>query len=108
LKPISSSDTERQVPRITLEDERIDDPGKPQKEDRTSMLYELMAISRVLRAWKRNPNLSRREIGGWSDDSPGIDSPLTESEVERMKSFMRKYNPTSYHEMFPEDRRAVQ
>jgi hypothetical protein len=72
------------------------------------MLYEIMAITRVLKAWKENPNLSRREIGGWSENSPWIDSPLSESEVERMKSFMRRYNPTSYHKMFPEDRRAVQ
>ena len=72
------------------------------------MLYELMAIHSVLTAWKKNPDLSRRELGKWSEDSPFIDSPLTESEVEGMKSFLRKHNPTNYHKLFPDDRRAVQ
>lgn len=75
------------------------------------MLYEIMAITSVLRAWKRDPNLSKREIGVWSNwqnDNPGNELPLSETEVERMKTFMRKHNPTTYHQIFPEDRRVVQ
>lgn len=75
------------------------------------MLYELMAITFVLRAWKKDPNLSKREIGVWShwkDESAQNELPLTESEVERMKSFMRRHSPTTYHDIFPEDRRVIQ
>lgn len=75
------------------------------------MLYELMAYARILEAWKKDPNLSKREIGvwgHWQNENAQNELPLTESEVERMKSFMRRHNPTTYHKIFPEDRRVIQ
>lgn len=71
------------------------------------MFIELQSAYFVLRAWKKNPKLSKREIGvfgQWTDDNPENEKPLTEKEVEGFKKLMRENNPTTYHELFPDEK----
>ena len=68
------------------------------------MFIELQGAYFVLRAWKNNPKLSKKQIGifsHWKDDGPENERPLTEDEVERFKQFLREHAPTSYYELFP-------
>jgi len=70
------------------------------------MFVELMAITSVLSQWKKNPSITKREIGvwhHWEGEDPEYDKPLTENEVERMKKFLRDHSPTTYYKMFPKE-----
>lgn len=72
-----------------------------------SIFVELIFNKYVLSKWKENPNLSKREIGfrsDWKDGNPENDKPLSDTEVQRMKNFVRKHNTTAYYELFPEDK----
>ena len=71
------------------------------------MYNVLLATYLVLSAWKKNPALSKREIGlwaHWSEETEDNNKPLSESEIARMKLFMRTHNAPSYFNLFPEER----
>lgn len=70
------------------------------------MMAELQGINFILKAWKKNPKLSKREIGGWyypENDNRSYDEPFTEQEIISMKSFLKKNNPTAYYKLFPKN-----
>lgn len=66
------------------------------------MMIELQGTYLTLKIWKKNPNLTKREIGIWyypaSDKQ--YDKPFSEEEIELMKKFLENNNPTAYHELF--------
>jgi|WetSurMetagenome_2_1015567.scaffolds.fasta_scaffold1351485_2 hypothetical protein len=68
------------------------------------MFTELQAASFVLQKWKDNPQLTKRQIGGWSHwktDAPENDRSLTTEEVESYKQLLREHNPSQYYKLFP-------
>jgi hypothetical protein len=70
------------------------------------MFAEILATDLVLKAWKRNPAATKREIGVWShwkQDDEENDQPLSEAEVQEMKKFLRRNAPTGYFTIFPEE-----
>lgn len=51
------------------------------------------AITFVLAKWKRNPNLTKRQIGvwsSWSEDTEENNQPLSKSEIKRMKKTLKR------------------
>lgn len=71
------------------------------------MFAALQSTYFILRAWKKNPLLTKRQIGvmhQWKDDTEENNKPLTQEEVEGMKSFLKEHNSTVYYELFPEDK----
>lgn len=69
------------------------------------MFIELQAASFVLKKWKDNPQLTKRQIGGWSHwttDTPENDKPLTTEEVDRYKKLLLEHAPSNYYKLFPE------
>lgn len=70
------------------------------------MQIELQAVCQILRKWKENPSASKEKIGvfsGWKEDKPVNKKPLSEKEVNRLKSFCKQNDPLSYLEIFPEE-----
>jgi hypothetical protein len=71
------------------------------------MFAEILAAHSVLKAWKKNPAATKREIGVWSHWKRECDEenerPLLEAEVEEMKKFLRRNAPTGYFTIFPEE-----
>ncbi|HRR39329.1 MAG TPA: hypothetical protein P5570_01040 [Candidatus Paceibacterota bacterium] len=71
------------------------------------MFTDLLSTYFILVAWKKNPSLTKRQIGvmhQWKEDTEENNKPLTKDEVEGMKSFLKKYNPTAYYKLFPEEK----
>jgi hypothetical protein len=71
------------------------------------MFIELQGIYFVLRRWHQNPAATKRQIGiwqHWKQKTEDNDRPLSEVEVNRMKAFLRQNAPTSYFEIFAEER----
>ncbi len=71
------------------------------------MFIELQATYLILEKWKENPELTKKEIGilsSWKEDKEKNNKPLTKKEVEDMKDFLKKYNPTAYFKLFPEEK----
>jgi hypothetical protein len=71
------------------------------------MMIELQAIYFVLKRWNQNPAATKRQIGiwqHWKQETEDNDRPFSEIEVERMKAFLRQNAPTSYFEIFTEER----
>jgi hypothetical protein len=71
------------------------------------MFIELQATYFVLKRWSQNPAATKRQIGiwqHWKEQAEDNDRPLAEVEVERMKAFLRQNAPTSYFEIFAEDK----
>jgi hypothetical protein len=69
------------------------------------MMAELQGVYLVLKAWKNNPKLTKREIGFWyyPQDDNQYDRPFNESDILSMKKYLLKNNPTSYYTLFPKD-----
>jgi hypothetical protein len=71
------------------------------------MMIELQATYFVLKRWNQNPAATKRQIGTWqhwSEDTEDNNQPLSEREAERMKAFLKRNAPTSYFEIFAEDK----
>lgn len=71
-----------------------------------SVFIQLMAYNQILEKWKLDPTQTKHQIGGWShwiSGGEGTDVPLSEAEVDNMKSFMRRHGPTAFYRLFPED-----
>ena len=71
------------------------------------MFIEVQAAYLVLKRWNQNPAATKRQIGiwqHWKEETEDNDRPLTEVEVERMKTFLRRNAPTSYFMIFTKDR----
>jgi hypothetical protein len=65
----------------------------------TVVQIELMATVSVLKRWRDNPALTKREIGVWShwtDGGDEMDVPLTQEEVAQMREFVRRVAPSIY------------
>ena len=74
---------------------------------RQSLFIEVQATYLVLRKWNQNPGATKRQIGiwqHWTEETEDNHRPLAEVEVERMKAFLRQYAPTSYFEIFAEEK----
>jgi hypothetical protein len=59
--------------------------------------------------WNQNPAATKSQIGiwhHWRQEAEGIDLPLTGVEVGRMKAFLRRNAPTSYFELFANERHS--
>jgi hypothetical protein len=70
------------------------------------MMIELQATYLVLKKWSQNSAATKRQIGiwqHWKEETEDNDRPLTEVEVERMKTFLRRNAPTSYFSIFAKD-----
>lgn len=60
----------------------------------------------VLKKWLGNPNLTKREIGiwdQWSENNPDNNKPLSTGEVNKLKETLRRNNPSSYNQLFPQN-----
>jgi hypothetical protein len=71
------------------------------------MFIELQATYFVLKRRNQNPAATKRQIGiwqHWTDETEDNDRLLSEAEVERMKGFLRRNAPTSYFEIFTEEK----
>lgn len=58
------------------------------------MFAEVQVNYFVLRAWKENPLLTKRQIGvlsSWKDEDPENDLSLTQREVRAGKDFLRQH-----------------
>lgn len=58
--------------------------------------FYLQAISLVLKRWKENPKLTKRQIGVWSHwmtDDPENDKPLASEDVGRYKRILKEKTP---------------
>jgi hypothetical protein len=66
-----------------------------------SISLEVMAVELVLKKWKDNPQLTKRQFGAWSSWQTQNDKPLTTEEVDHYKQFLRKYAPSHYSKLFP-------
>lgn len=67
------------------------------------MMAELQGTYLTLKKWKENPKLTKREIGVWyypENKDEKHDKPFTEVEIESMKKFLEKNNPTAYYQLF--------
>jgi len=50
----------------------------------------------ILKKWRKNPKLTKREIGvwnAWQEDIPANNRPLTQKEVRGYKEFLKKCKP---------------
>jgi hypothetical protein len=68
-------------------------------------MIELMGTISVLKRWKENPALTKREIGVWWDwieGAAGADVSLTDEDIVQMKAFVQRVAPSTYAELFPE------
>jgi hypothetical protein len=71
------------------------------------MMIELQATYFALKRWNQNSASTKRQIGiwqHWREETEDNDRPLTEVEVESMKAFLRQNAPTSYFEIFAEEK----
>ena len=71
------------------------------------MFIEVQAAYFVLKRWNQKSAVTKRQIGiwrHWKEETEDNDRPLTEVEVERMKAFLRQNAPTSYFEIFMQDK----
>jgi hypothetical protein len=71
------------------------------------MFIEVQAACFVLRRWNQDSTATKRQIGiwqHWKENTEDSDRPLLEVEVERMKAFLRQNAPTSYFEIFTEEK----
>lgn len=71
------------------------------------MFVELIFADWVLRIWKKNPTMTRRQIGldySWKSDSLENDKPLTAEEVTGLKNRLRERAPKVLYDIFPEER----
>ena len=69
------------------------------------MMIAVQAVYLVLKRWDQNSAAAKRQIGiwqHWKDESEQNDRPLTEVEVDRLKTFLKQNAPTSYAEIFAE------
>ena len=67
------------------------------------MFIEIQSAYFALRSWKQNPAAPKREIGVWAHWKDGRvenDYPLSEAEVQRMKSLLLRHAPSSFFELF--------
>ena len=65
------------------------------------MIIELQAMHLILKMHKQNPYITKREIGVWSswkEDIPENNKPLSEREIERYKSYLKKHAPSNFNE----------
>jgi hypothetical protein len=71
------------------------------------MMIELQATSLVLKSWRENPARTKRQIGiwrHWNEAEASNDQRLSGDEVNRMKMFLRRNAPTSYFEIFADEK----
>jgi len=71
------------------------------------MFIEVQSAYFILRKWKQVPMATRREIGvfaHWMEDDRENDLPLSAEYIHRVKQFLKRYAPTSYYNLFPEER----
>jgi hypothetical protein len=70
-------------------------------------MIEVQATYLVLKKWKQDSAATKRQIGiwqHWKEETEDNDRPLAEEEVERLKAFLRQNAPTSYSEIFAEQK----
>ena len=56
------------------------------------MFAEIVAADLILKAWKKNPTATKRQIGVWQHwkvDDEENERPLSESEIQDLKKFLR-------------------
>jgi hypothetical protein len=73
------------------------------------VFVEVMMCDYVLSRWRVNPKAPKRSyeaIASWQDARPENDQPLTLQEVESMRAWMKQHAPTSYFQLFPEERKT--
>lgn len=71
------------------------------------MMIELQATYLALKSWRENPARTKRQIGiwrHWKETAASHDRPLSKVEVNRMKTFLRRNAPTSYFEIFADEK----
>jgi len=69
-----------------------------------SISIEVQLADLVLKKWKDNPQLAKRQIGLWSHwktEGPENDEPLTTEQVDHYKQVLRKHAPSHYYKLFP-------
>lgn len=70
------------------------------------MMIAVQATYFVLKRWSQNFVATKRQIGiwqHWNQEAEENDRPLTEVEVDKMKTFLRRNAPTSYFTIFAQD-----
>lgn len=78
------------------------------------MFAELLSNITALATWKKNPKITKKEMhflltknNYGLRDNPEKDEPFSDDEINRMKEFSRKHNPTAYYELFPEEKNSM-
>lgn len=70
-------------------------------------MAEIQGLHYVLKKWKENPSLSRREIVlsyGWEKDTDVENNkPFSQKDIERLKKELNRLSPAAYKSIFPED-----
>lgn len=63
---------------------------------------EVEKVTRVLKAWTKNPKRSKKELGvvPW-EESDSDEGPLTDRELNSMKNFIKKYCVVSHDDVSP-------
>lgn len=71
------------------------------------MMAEIQAMDFILRKWKANPNLNKKEIiraYNWEEDQdPENNRPFSNKEIERAKKSLKQLSPAAYKSIFPEE-----
>ena len=67
------------------------------------MMIAVQAVYLVLKRWDQNSAAAKRQIGiwqHWKDESEQNDRPLTEVEVDRLKTFLKQKCPNQLRWIF--------
>jgi len=71
------------------------------------MMAEIQGLHFVLKRWKKNPSLSKREIirsYGWKKDTDVKNNkPFSQKEIDRLKKELNRLSPAAYKSIFPEN-----
>jgi len=71
------------------------------KEEKEKHIRQMNKIYNLLKLWKANIAITKRELGLIPKDKAKLDSPLTEDEIKEFKDILLKYEPIKYNTLFP-------
>lgn len=72
-----------------------------------SMFAELQSTYFILKAWKKNPMLTKKQIGvmhQWKEGAEENNKPLMQGEVESSKKLLEEHSSTAYYKLFSEEK----
>ena len=81
-------------------------PSVKRRDDGPPGYVALLCIYGSLGHWQRNPQAPRRSYNyvSWMTDDAANDLPVDTETVESWKRILRRYGPSSYQQLFPNDK----